>query len=308
MKRKKYPIHSDFKIWSHLNPPLDSFSVFCIQKLMSPLFNMEKSNDTCYVEKRIIHTKAHRIPILMYTPIDLSQQESPCLILYHGGGFVLPASLHHYKLARQYAIKAGCRVVFVNYSLAPRHSFPQAIFECFKVYEWLLNHAKELNIDASKIGVGGDSAGGQLASDVCISAKRKDIALPCLQMLIYPACTNGVETESIKEFIDTPMCNTKDMNRYLELYLKNNTVVHPEYLNLVEANLTNMPPTYIEIAEFDCLRDGALLFAEELTKNNVQICIHSTKGTIHGYDISLSSPIVKESISKRIDFLKTHLK
>ena len=184
MKRTKYPIHPDFKKWSHMNPPLNKPFLALIQPLMGRLFLMEKSSAELTIEQKSIPGGEGRsIRALLYTPKDL-EDRSACLVYYHGGGFVLPAAPYHYSLAREYALRARCRVLFVDYRLAPKHPFPAAPEDCFAAYCWALNHAEELSVDPSRVAVGGDSAGGELATVVCLMAKERDCVPPCGQMLI----------------------------------------------------------------------------------------------------------------------------
>ena len=128
--------------------------------------------------------------------------------------------------------------------------------------------------------------------------------MPCGQMLLYPAAGN-VETESVKMYVDTPMCNSRDMEKYAKLYRPDLTVGNNVYASPIEAeSLAELPDAYIETAEFDCLRDGGILYAERLQQFGVSAELYNTKGTMHGFDIVLKSPIVRECVERRIKFLK----
>lgn len=116
----------------------------------------------------------------------------PCLINYHGGGFALPAAPYHYGLAKEYTQRTHCKVLLVDYRLAPKHPFPIATEDCYAVYCWVLVNAGELGIDPARVSVAGDSAGGQLATVVCLMARDRGQAMPCGQMLIYPAAGDVV--------------------------------------------------------------------------------------------------------------------
>ena len=128
---------------------------------------------------------------------------------------------------------------------------------------------------------------------------------PCAQLLTYPAVGNAGETESARRYTDTPMCNSRDMEIYGEWYVQDETAGKLAYRSPIEAaSFAGVPMTYIETAEFDALRDGAILYAEKLQAERIDVELHNTKGTIHGYDMMLKSGIVKELIGKRTDFLK----
>lgn len=306
-KRTKYPIHPDFKKWTHMNPPLNRFMLPMIQKTLSLLFVREKSTKELLVEKKAIPVgDGKTIRALLYSPKDI-EDNAPCLIYYHGGGFVLPAAPYHYSLAREYALRARCKVLFVDYRLAPKYKFPIALEDCYAAYCWAIENADELSIDFNRIGVAGDSAGGQLSTVVCLMAKERNQVMPCCQMLMYPAVGN-VETESMKQFTDTPMCNSKDIEKYGKYYIPDPFVGNKIYSSPIEAeSLAGLPPAYVETAEFDCLRDSGILYAEKLQNFGVAVELHNTKGTMHGFDIVLKSEIVRECVNKRVAFLQQNL-
>lgn len=301
--RTYYPIHPDFEKWTHMNPPLNRFAIPVMQKLMGLIPLQERSTPDLTVECKAIPVGDGPIEALWYCPKGVGAN-APCLIDYHGGGFVWPASPHHYSLAREYARRAGCKVLFVQYRLAPQYTFPTAPEDCYAAYSWVLDHAGVLGIDPARIAVGGDSAGGQLATVVCLMARDRGLPLPCAQMMIYPAAGN-VETESERKYTDTPMCNSRDMARYGQLYRPDPTVGNPVYASPIEApSLEGMPPAYVETAEFDALRDGGILYAQKLRQFGVPCELHNTVGTMHGFDIVLDSLIVRQCVDWRVAFLK----
>lgn len=303
-KRTKYPIHPDFKKWARMNPPLNRFMLPMIQKSLSMLFLKEKSTKELLVErKRIPVGGGKTIKALLYSPKNI-EGNAPCLIYYHGGGFVLPAAPYHYSLAKEYALKAHCKVLFVNYRLAPKYKFPVAPEDCYAAFLWTMANAQALSIDPNRIGVAGDSAGGQLSTVVCLMAKDRNQTMPCCQMLMYPAVGN-VETESMRIFTDTPMCNSRDIEKYGKYYIPDPFVGNKIYSSPIDAeSLEGLPRAYVETAEFDCLRDGGILYAEKLQSFGVATELHNTKGTMHGFDIVLKSQIVRNCVDKRVAFLK----
>ena len=303
-KRTQYPIHPDFKKWTKMNPPINKAIAPVLQGLMKPLFKLEKSSAEVAVERKTIPVgDGDTVRALWYCPNDVGENAS-CLIYYHGGGFVFPASPHHYSLAREYGQRAYCKVLFVDYRLAPKYPFPVAPEDCYAAYCWAIAHAGELGIDPTQVAVGGDSAGGQLATVVCLMAKERGQVMPCGQMLIYPAAGN-VETESVRKYVDTPMCNSRDMEKYSKLYRPDPSVGNNVYASPIEAeSLEGLPPAYVETAEFDALRDGAILYAERLRQFGVPAELYNTEGTMHGFDMVQDSPIVRTAVDRRVDFLK----
>lgn len=287
-----------------MNPPLNRAVVPVIQRLMRPLYFIEKSTADLTVERKIIPVAGgDTIRALWYSPKDIGKN-APCLVYYHGGGFVFPASPHHYSLAKEYAQRAHCKVLFADYRLAPKYPFPIAPEDCYAAYSWVLSNAGELAVNPARVAVSGDSAGGQLATVVCLMARDRGQAIPCGQMLIYPAA-GDVETESVKKYTDTPMCNSRDMEKYGKLYRSDPSVGENVYASPIEAEtLEGLPTAYIETVEFDCLRDGGILYADRLRQFGVSTELYNTEGTMHGFDIVLNSPIVRACVDRRLEFLK----
>ena len=304
MKRTKYPIHPDFKAWTNLNPPLNRAMLPVMQKLIGLLFDREKSANGVTVERKSISAgDGTSIRALLYCPKEI-EEPSPCLVYYHGGGLVFPASPHHYSLAREYARRARCKVLFVEYRLAPKYPFPTATEDCFAAYRWVMDHAGELGVDPDRVAVTGDSAGGELSAVVCLMAEERGQPMPCGQMLIYPATGAGKETGSMKKYTDTPMCNSRDYEKYEKYYLPNPADGESVYAAPIKAeSLAGMPAAYVETAEFDCLRDDGILYAERLQRFGVPVELNNTEGTMHGFDIVLDSPIVRDCVDRRIAFL-----
>ena len=304
MKRTKYPIHPDFQKWANMNPPLHKATIPVMQKLMGLLFTRERSTADVTVEWKVIPVDGGTIRALWYCPKDVGEH-APCLLYYHGGGFVLPAALYHYSLAKEYAQRAHCKVLFVDYRLAPRFPFPAAPEDCYLAYAWAAANAGDLSIDTSRMAVAGDSAGGALATVVCLMAKERGQLMPCGQMMMYPVTGIGMETESMKKYTDTPMCNSQDAEKYDKLYRPAPSAGKLEYASPIQAeSLAGLLSAYIETAEFDCLRDGGILYAERLRKFGVPVELHNTEGTMHGFDIVLDSPIVRNCVDRRTAFLK----
>ena len=301
--RTEYPIHPDFKKWAHMNPPLNRVSLPVMQKLMALLLLREKSTPDITVDRLGIPVAGGAIRALLYSPRGL-EPNAPCLVYYHGGGFVIPASPYHYALCREYAQRARCKVLFADYRLAPKHPFPTAPEDCYAAYAWVLANAQSLSVDPARVGVAGDSAGGQLATVVCLMARDRGLAAPRCQMLMYPAAGNA-DTDSAKKYTDTPMCSSKDMEKYGRLYVPDPSAGRLEYRSPLQAkSLEGLPPAYIETAEFDPLRDGGILFAQRLEDYGIPAELHNTRGTIHGFDIVLDSPIVRNCVDGRVAFLE----
>lgn len=229
----------------------------------------------------------------------------PCLLYAHGGAFSYKASAHHKKLACMYSEKAGCRVFFPDYHLTPKYPYPAAYDDVLALYKYIEVHAEELGVDEGKIGVAGDSAGGALAALLCNRCEREGLRRPCLQMLIYPLTDIGMGTESMQKFPDTPLWNAKNNRRMWQYYCRDLNGEEAYNASPMYGGLPQIiPDTYIETAEYDCLRDEGIQYGKRLRDAGAKVEINETRGTIHGYDVALKAKIAAENIEKRILFLK----
>lgn len=288
----KYPIRNEFKKYSVIHLPVKP-SVLKIANAMMPIVQKGKRLDENLKKQKIElpHCTAELIA-------PMGTKNPPLLVYYHGGAFLMKAAAYHKNLMQTYAKDARCAVLFVDYRLAPKYKFPTSVDDCFDAYKWALRQGY------SKIMVGGDSAGANLALAAVQMAYKANMPLPRATLLIYPVCDTRMQTESAKNYTDTPLWNGMLTPKALALYA-NEANWHDPLMSPAEADdLSFMPPTYIETAEFDCLHDEGINFAERLKSEGVSVTLNETIGTIHGYDIAEQSEYVKEQIQKRIMFLK----
>ena len=233
----------------------------------------------------------------------------PCLVFFHGGGFMLRASGGHYALAKEYAYKLPCKVVYVDYRLAPKHPFPIPVEDCFAAYRWTLTHAKRLGIDKTNIFLGGDSAGGNLAAAVTLMAKDRKYRLPKGLLLIYPVTDRRMQTTSMQNFTDTPVWDAKLNQTMWRCYLEGEEPFPVEYASPAEAkDVSKFPPTYMEVAEYDCLHDEGVAFCEKLKKAGVSTELHEVKGGCHGYETATNSLLVKACMNLRLAWMRKQMK
>jgi len=233
------------------------------------------------------------------------KEKLPCLIYVHGGAFSYKASSYHKKLACMYAMKAKCRVFFPDYHLLPKYPYPAAYQDVLALYKYVSEHSDEFQVDAERIGVAGDSAGGAIAALICSNYERSGLKSPCLQMLVYPVTDINMQTDSMKRFPDTPLWNAEN-NRKMWSYYCGNLKEEERYAaSPMHSALPRLiPDTYIETAEFDCLHDECVLYGEKLREAGANVEINETRGTIHGYDSAIHSRIAMYNIEKRVLFLR----
>ena len=225
------------------------------------------------------------IPLRLYRPLGGSGGALlPVLVYYHGGGWVIGDLDTHDTLCRELANLSRCAVAAVDYRLAPEHRFPAAVDDCMAATRWVRSHAAELRLDASRLAVGGDSAGGNLAAVVAIDARERGDLPIAFQLLIYPAtdqhCTlpshaeNGrgylLTRETVEYFVSHYIADRKQYDDWRASPLR-----HPD--------LSNLPPALVLTAGFDPLRDEGASYAQRLTAAGNQASYALFPRQIHGF-------------------------
>lgn len=235
------------------------------------------------IEDRIIVTPAGELPIRAYHPAP--GRELPAVVFFHGGGFVLGDLDTHDGLARAIANGAGCAVVSVDYPRAPEHKYPAAPNAAYAATQWVAAHGAEIGVDAARIAVAGDSAGGNLAAVVALMARNAGGPNLALQVLIYPDVDFRRTNHSIREFAGQYGNISRETQFwFMELYLndeseKTNPLVSP----LLSPNLRNLASALIITAEFDALRDEGEEYGALLKGAGVDAEVKRYDGMIHEF-------------------------
>lgn len=259
-----------------------------------------------YALTRIPHGVSHRVERTHGLRLDIfepktADEHALCLLYMHGGGFGYRAAPYHKRLAAEYAQRAGCRVICPDYRLTPRYPFPAAREDCLAAFD-----AVRRNYPDAAIAVGGDSAGAVLAADVVRGRQDAGIAF---QLLVYPVCDAAQSTASMAGFTDTPLWDPVNNAEMWRLYLKNTGDVGRADASPMSAPLPGViPDAYIELAEFDCLRDEGAAYAARLAAAGADVTLNRTRGTFHGYDIAQHARVTRENVARRVDFIKKHTK
>jgi acetyl esterase len=210
---------------------------------------------------------------------------APLLVFFHGGGFVVGDIESHDGLCRMICRDAAIHVLSVNYRLAPEHKAPAAIDDCVAAYRWALAHAAELGADPSRIGVGGDSAGGNLAALVALRSRDEGIPQPALQVLLYPSLDLSAETHSRTMFSDGFFLTKQDSDWFRNLYLGGTDLApdDPRVSPLKAADLSGLAPALVLTAGFDPLRDEGNEYAAALRSAGVTVDHRQFDALTHGF-------------------------
>jgi len=238
------------------------------------------------IENRSVPGPAGDVPVRVYTPLGENAAVLPGLIFYHGGGFVIGDLDSHDDLSRCLANGSGCRVVSIDYRLAPEHPFPAAVEDCFAATKYVAAHASEFGIDPKRLAVSGDSAGGNLAAVVCQLAKIEGGPHIVFQLLIYPVTQLGAaaETASMRENAKGYFLEKESMDWFTRLYAPDVSFrSDPRLSPLLCADLAGLPPAYVVTAGFDPLRDEGKAYADKLDAAGVAVTYVNYPGMVHGF-------------------------
>lgn len=236
------------------------------------------------VEAIEIPGPAGAIGARLYVPHMPAQEPPSLLVYYHGGGWVIGDLDTHDNPCRFLAAHSGACVLSVDYRLAPEHPFPAAVEDAWATYAWAVANAVSLGVDPARIGVGGDSAGANLAAVVCLLAGDQGAPPPAMQLLIYPVTQIGEETPSRQLFKEGFLLTRRSMDFFEEQYLPRAEDHRDPRVSILHAgDLANLPPAYIAIAGFDPLRDEGELFAQRLREAGTRVALRRHPGLVHTF-------------------------
>jgi acetyl esterase len=212
-------------------------------------------------------------------------EAAPLLLFFHGGGFVMGDIESHDGLCRMICRDAAIHVLSVDYRLAPEHRAPAAVDDCVAAYRWARGHAAELGADPSRIGVGGDSAGGNLAALVTLRSREEGIPQPTLQVLLYPVLDLSAKTRSRTLFSDGFFLSKLEQDRFVDLYLGGTGLAadDPRVSPLKATDLSGLAPALVVTAGFDPLRDEGNEYAAALCSAGVTVDHRQFDALTHGF-------------------------
>lgn len=300
----KYPIKKEFFPFSLLTPPIKNpEGAGKMGEMMKPPKWLWRDKEISVRRETIGGYKGEPIEVFVMEPQNIPTEN--CLVYFHGGGFFFEGAGYHYKNAKSYILNIPCKVIFVQYRLAPKHPFPIPAEDCLEALGWVWENAEKLKVSREKIAVGGDSAGGCLAAAVTQMVRDRGMNIPILfQLLIYPFVDQSMNSESNRRFTDTPMWNSTLSRQMVGGYVQDPNVENYVYASPIEGNCEELPLAYIETAEFDCLHDDGIHYAKKLETAGIAVVLNETKGTMHGFDIVQKAPTTRAAVEARIAYMR----
>ena len=219
------------------------------------------------------------IPARLYAP---SADALPVLVYFHGGGFTIGSIASHDTLCSVLARDGGCAVVSVAYRLAPEHRFPVAVDDAWAAVQWVAREAGRLGLDADRMAVGGDSAGGTLATVCATLARDAQLALK-LQLLFYPGCAATQDAPSHRRYGEGLVLEQAHIEYFFGLYIARADRADWRFAPLNTPDLEGVAPAWFGLAECDPLFDDALAYADTLRAAGVAVDLEIYRGVTHEF-------------------------
>ena len=267
-------------------PPLDSLSVAEARRsyregrlaLAPPPAAMEETRDF------VIPGAAGDIKARCYRPLGEDPGAAlPAVVYFHGGGWTCGDLDTHDSVCRGIAVHGRCITVAVDYRMGPEHKFPAAVEDATAAVKWVSANAGSLRVDASRLAVAGESAGGNLAAVAAIALRESGPAV-AMQVLAYPVVDQASDTESLRRFARGYSLTADLLRWYQSQYLRGEGDRADWRASPLRArDHSRLPPAYVLTAGFDPLRDEGKAYADRLERAGVSVVYECFEGMIHGF-------------------------
>jgi acetyl esterase len=236
------------------------------------------------VERLSIPGPGGEMPARLYVALGTPQPPQPLLVYFHGGGWVIGDLDTHDGVCRFLADHGGCRVLSVDYRLAPEHPFPIPVEDTVAAFAWAYEHATELGADPERMAVGGDSAGGNLSTALCLQNRDAGNPQPAMQLLLYPV-TDAVGGQQSRDTFEEGFLLTRDDMEWFENHYIPDGIdeADPRASMMRAEDVSGLPPAYVATAGFDPLRDEGEIYAERMREAGVQVVLQRHTDMIHGF-------------------------
>ena len=266
----------------NLKPVEESTPAEARESMRSRTAALGPAEDVAAVADHRVHVADGEITVRVYAPGGSGPH--PALVFYHGGGWVIGDLETHDGICRSLTNAARCVVVSVDYRLAPEHRYPVAVEDAYAALRWVTANASRLGIDPRRVAVGGDSAGGNLATVVSLMARDRRTPVPVFQALVYPVTDVKVDTPSYLENATGYVLTREGMRWFFGHYFAREEQGRDSYASPLRAtNLAGLPPALVITAGCDPLRDEGEAYAARLRDARVAVNHVCYPGMFHGF-------------------------
>jgi len=295
------PQTADFVAEVARQPPTENLPLDVLRAVYSATVSANTSPPDVEVETRdlIADGETGPLSVRLYTPVTLSNGNTPLIVYVHGGGFAVGDLDSHDNLVRMIAASANVRALALDYRRAPEHPFPAARNDVLAVFRWAAAHASELGIDATRIALAGESAGGTHAVAAALALRDDPSTAPAALMAFVPALDPTTSGPSYEAF-STGTGRTATEFRYLwSLYIPDDSVRADAATSPMAADPTGLPPTIVYTAEFDPARDDGEAFVAKAEAAGVDVTHRRVAGAVHQFpEITRLSPVSRAAVEE----------
>ena len=248
------------------------------------------------------------LPARVYSAVATDEPQ-PTLIYFHGGGWTLGSIDSHDSTCRFLAREGGLKVISVDYRLAPEFTFPTPVEDCVAAFRYVRDNAALLGVDPARIAVGGDSAGGNLATVVCQVTRDAGESMPDFQLLFVPATDMSKRTRSYEIFREGFFLTKANMDWYEENYIRSeDDRLDPRASPLLTPDLSGLPPAYVATGGFDPLRDEGEAYARKMSDAGVPVSMRRHPTLVHPFVNAVgASPVARAALLEAVGALRMGL-
>lgn len=256
--------------------------------------------------RKIAAADGHLIPVRIYRP--LAPGPHAVLLSMHGGGWVRGSLDGDEYRSHLIAHESGCAVVSIDYRMAPEHPFPAPLEDCYAVLTWVAEQSSAASFRGDRIGVFGDSAGGNIAAALTLMARDRAGPKIACQILLHPVCDHDFDTPSYLENGEGKLLTRAMMMWFWDQYAGQADRTNPYISPLRSTDLSGLPPALVLTAEFDPLRDEGESFAGALTAAGCAVTRERLGGVIHAFQsVAVEHPLSLASLHTIATFARRHL-
>ncbi|HWA52936.1 MAG TPA: alpha/beta hydrolase [Solirubrobacterales bacterium] len=236
------------------------------------------------VERLTVAGASGELAARLYVALDSPQPPQPLLVYFHGGGWVIGDLDTHDGVCRFLADHGGCRVLSVDYRLAPEFPFPLPLEDAVAAFAWAHENAAALGADPDRLAVGGDSAGGNISTALCLQNRDAGNPQPAMQLLLYPVTDAVGGQQSRDTFAKGFLLTREDMKWFENHYIPDGIDDADPRTSVMRAeDVSGLPPAYVATAGFDPLRDEGEIYAARMREAGAQVVLQRHPGMIHGF-------------------------
>jgi acetyl esterase len=239
------------------------------------------------VSEKTIMEDGKTVKLFIMRPAGV-KEKLPVFMFFHGGGWVLGDFPTHYRFIRDLVVNSGAVAVHAEYTRSPEAKYPMALNECYAAAKWVAAHGEEINVDGKRMAIAGNSVGGNLTAAVALMAKNKKGPEFKLQILFWPVTNASFETVSYNKYARDRFLTKNMMQWFWDNYTADQSQRKEIYASPLRATLDELkglPPTLVQTAENDVLRDEGESYARKLNEAGVPVSLVRYQGMIHDYGL-----------------------